>query len=107
MQSSGVSFSRAETSDPFTGTMQLVYAGTGMKGDFTQASGLDKYAGVYSYKPKTRFGVDMENPDVGYISFDWNKRGGDFFGANEEENLLTIALPHHVSITIKISKPNL
>ena len=80
----------------FSGTMQLVYAGSGVKGDFTHANAMNQYAGVYSYKPKVRFGADQEE-GMGYISFDWNKRGGDFYGENPDQKLLFVALFHHVS----------
>lgn len=76
----------------FSGHMQLVYAGTSAPKDFTMANKLHKYAGVFSYKPKTRFCVEN---DVGYISYDWNKRGDDFFGQNPSQDLLMVALPHH------------
>lgn len=76
----------------FTGHMQLVYAGTSPMGDNSKAESLHKYAGVYSYKPKTRFCVEG---DIGFISYDWNKQGDDFFGQNPNQDLLTVALPHH------------
>ncbi|XP_041459073.1 uncharacterized protein LOC121410825 [Lytechinus variegatus] len=77
--------------DKFTGIMQLVYAGSGTPGNFTWVDKLADFAGVYSYKPKTRFCTEG---DKGYISFDWNKKGDDFLETNPNLDLLTVVLPH-------------
>ena len=66
----------------------------GAPGDTLWAEQLRQYAGPYSYKPKTRFCTEG---DKGYISFDWNKQGTNFLGDNQDLNLLTVVLPHHVS----------
>ncbi|XP_038058080.1 uncharacterized protein LOC119729546 [Patiria miniata] len=96
--SPGVFSPTGDGTEKFTGVMQLVYAGSGPKGDLSTARNLDQYAGVYSYKPKTRFCTE---DDKGYISFDWNKQGGDFFGQNPKENILTVVLPHQESLLPK------
>ncbi|KAI8483574.1 hypothetical protein Bbelb_386670 [Branchiostoma belcheri] len=77
----------------FTGNMQLVYAGSTARGDLAGARVLDQYAGVYPYRPVV---TSCASGSMGYINFQWNKRGGDFFGSNPREDLLMIAVPHQV-----------
>ncbi|XP_022088431.1 LOW QUALITY PROTEIN: uncharacterized protein LOC110978068 [Acanthaster planci] len=84
-------FSSLSGGQSFTGVMQLVYAGTGPKGDFSSARYLDQYAGVFAYSPRARFCTEG---DKVYISFDWNKQGGDFYGQNLKQQMLTVVLPH-------------
>ena len=59
---------------------------------------MDQYAGVYSYQPKTSYCV---KDDIGYISFEWNKRSAGMSGGwNPSQDLLMTVMPHQVSTIV-------
>lgn len=77
----------------YSGFMQLAYLGAGPRGDRSNDTVLDKYLGVYSYKPKASYCV--QNDRRAYASFDWNPNNQ--YAYQTTGTLLMITMPHHVS----------
>lgn len=81
------------TGGQYDGIVQLGYLGAGPRGDHSQDDYLDKYHGIYSYKPVTSSCVS-ESRSTAYLSFDWNPV--DASGNPASEELLMTTLPHQV-----------
>ncbi|XP_062571613.1 uncharacterized protein LOC134233642 isoform X1 [Saccostrea cucullata] len=77
----------------YSGFMQLAYLGAGPRGDHSNDTVLDRYLGVYSYKPKASYCVKN---DRAYASFDWNPNNQ--FSYQSAGTLLMITMPHHAYI---------
>lgn len=78
----------------YTGLVQLGYLGASPRGDTSKDNVLDKYRGLYSYKPEVSSCVS-EAQNKAYLSFDWNVQGAD--GHPATGDILMVTLPHQVS----------
>ncbi|XP_052801838.1 uncharacterized protein LOC128232367 [Mya arenaria] len=76
----------------YTGIMQLAYLGSGVRGDYSNGTMMDRYAGVYSYKPSTSFCVS-ESTSRAHAVFDW--RPNNQHAASPTAELLMLLMPHH------------
>ena len=79
----------------YNGIVQLGYLGAGPRGDTSNNNYLDRYYGIYSYKPMASSCVS-ESRNTAYLSFDWNPV--DASGAPAYGDLLMVTLPHQVSV---------
>ena len=77
----------------YNGFMQLAYLGAGPRGDRSKNTYLDKYLGVYSYKPGASYCAQNGRA---YASFDWHPNNQAPY--QYPGQLLMITMPHHVSI---------
>ncbi|XP_071178751.1 uncharacterized protein [Mytilus edulis] len=82
----------------YNGIVQLAYLGASPRGDTTHNNDLDKYLGVYSYKPSAAYCVS-EEVNKTFVSFDWNPNNQH--ADNPMGELMMVTMPHHALILKK------
>ncbi|RUS74245.1 hypothetical protein EGW08_017983 [Elysia chlorotica] len=77
----------------YSGLLQLGYVGSSARGDGSQTSFLDPYAGIYPYKPQVQYCVSR-SAGRGFLNFQWNPV--DVTGDTARTGrLLMVSMPHH------------
>ncbi|XP_060605019.1 uncharacterized protein LOC132757683 [Ruditapes philippinarum] len=76
----------------YNGLVQIAYLGAGPRGGHGNDSVFDKYAGIYSYKPKTSFCVS-ESTNKAHVTFNWHPN--NLHATSPTASLLMLMMPHH------------
>ncbi|XP_045173463.2 uncharacterized protein LOC123535015 [Mercenaria mercenaria] len=79
----------------YNGIVQLAYLGAGPRGGHGNDSVFDKYAGIYSYKPKTSFCVS-ESTNKAHAVFKWHPNNQH--ATSPTASLLILTMPHHAYV---------